>query len=148
MDFIHISSAAELLTLEHPHFGRIHTPGFFKSRFGILTGTSRKAIAIDDYSSGKRQTVALSKDPDNFMVTIAGSFVLVTLKEDASRPPVILKTWKRVNQRKGEGTVTTYSDADGLKWEHRFNRPTEADELIGYGNNKKKILVITLERFA
>jgi len=154
MDFIHISSAAELLTSEHPHFGRVQSLGFFKSRFGILRGTSRKALAIDDYSSGKRQTVALSIDPENFMVTIASSFVLVTMKEGSSRPPVILKTWKMVKQRKGgeltdvNGTVKTYSDADGLKWEHRFNRTTEEDELIGFGDNKKKILVITLERFA
>jgi hypothetical protein len=100
MDFIHISSAAELLTIEHPHFGRIESPGFLKTRIGILTSMSRKAVSIEDYSSGKPQTVALNVDPGNFMVTIASSFVLVTMKEGASWPTIILKKWKRVGHTK------------------------------------------------
>lgn len=154
MDFVHLSSAAELLEVEHPHFGRIQSPGFFKTRVGILTGASRKAVAIAAYSSGTQQPVALDIAPQHFMVTIASSFVLVTLKEGASRPSVILKSWKMVDQRKwkkvtkSSGTVNRYIDSDGLKWEHRFNRSTADDALVGFGSNGKEILVITLERLA
>ena len=153
MDLAHISSAAELLTIEHPHFGRIHPPGFLKTTIGTVTGTSQKAVAIADYSSGIRQTVAVQIDPRKFMVTIASSYVLITLKEGASRHPVIHKTWKMVEQRKGEGvadffgTVSTYIDSDGLKWEHRFERPPHEDELIGFGSNGEEVLIITLESF-
>jgi hypothetical protein len=153
MDLAHISSAAELLTIEHPHFGRIHPPGLLKTAIGTFTGTSQKAVAIADYSSGNRQTVAVQIDPRKFMVTIASSFVLVTLEEGASKHPVIHKTWKMVGQRKGEGvteffgTVSTYIDSDGLKWEHRFERPPDEDELIGFGSNGEEILIITLESF-
>jgi len=153
MDLAHISSAAELLTIVHPHFGRVHPPGLLKTTIGTFTGTSQKAVAIADYSSGNRQTVAFHIDPRNFMVTIASSYVLVTLKEGASRHPVIHKTWKMVNQRKGEGvtdffgTVSTYIDSDGLKWEHRFERPPHEDELIGFGSEGEEVLIITLESF-
>ena len=153
MDLAHISSAAELLTIEHPHFGRIQPPGFFKTTIGTFTGTSQKAVSIADYSSGNRQTVAVQIDPRNFTVTIAISFVLVTLEEGASKHPVIHKTWKMVDQRKGEGVedffgkVSTYIDSDGLKWEHRFERPPNEDELIGFGSNGEEILIITLESF-
>jgi hypothetical protein len=153
MDLAHISSAAELLTIEHPHFGRIQPPGFFKTTIGTVTGTSRKAVVIADYSSGNRQTVAVQIDPRNFMITIASSFVLVTLKEGESRHPVIHKTWKLVNQHKGEGvehffgTVSTYIDSDGLKWEHRFDRTPDEDELIGFGSDGGEVLIITLESF-
>lgn len=153
MDLAHISSAAELLTIEHPHFGRIHPPGFFKTTIGTVTGTNSKAVVIADYSSGIRQTVAVQIDPRNFMVTIASSFVLVTLRESATRHPVIHKTWKLVDQRKGEGvadffgTVSTYIDSDGLKWEHRFERTPDEDELIGFGRNGEEVLIITLESF-
>jgi hypothetical protein len=153
MDLAHISSAGELITIEHTHFGRIHPPGLLKTTLGTFTGTSQKAVAVADYSSGIRQTVAVHMDPGNFMVTIASSYVLVTLKEGASRHPVIHKTWKRVDQRKGEGvteffgTVSTYVDSDGLKWEHRFERTPHEDELIGFGSNGEEILIITLESF-
>lgn len=153
MDLAHISSAAELLTIEHPHFGRIQPPGFLKTTIGTVTGTSRKAVVIADYSSGNRQTVAVQIDPRNFMITIANSFVLVTLKEGESRHPVIHKSWKLVKQRKGEGvedffgTVSTYIDSDGLKWEHRFERTPHEDELIGFGSNGEEVLIITLESF-
>jgi len=153
MNLAHISSAAELLRIEHPHFGRIHPPGFLKTTIGTVTGTSSKAVVIADYSSGIRQTVAVQIDPRNFMVTIASSFVLVTLKEGASRQPVIHKTWKLVDQRKGKevadffGTVSTYIDSDGLKWEHRFERTPDEDELIGFGRNGEEVLIITLESF-
>jgi len=151
MDLAHISSAAELLTIEHPHFGRIHPPGLFKTTIGTVTGTSQKAVVIADYSSGIRQTVAVQIDPRKFMVTIASSYVLVTLKEGARTHAVISKTWKRVDQRKGEGvtefygTVSTYIDSDGLKWEHRFERSPHEDELIGFGTNGEEVLIITLE---
>jgi hypothetical protein len=153
MDLAHISSAAELLTVEHPHFGRIHPPGFLKTTIGTVTGTSQKVAAIADYSSGIRQTVAVQIDPRNFMVTIVSSYVLVTLKEGASRHPVIHKTWKPVAQRKGKGvteffgTVHTYIDSDGLKWEHRFERTPHEDELIGFGSKGEEVLIITLESF-
>jgi hypothetical protein len=151
MDLVHISSAAALLKVEHPHFGRIQRLGFLKTTTGLFTGTSRKAVAIEDYSSGKRQSVALHIGADNFMVTIASSFVLVTLKEGASRFPVIQKKWKLLTQKNGEGiteffgTVNTYVDSDGLRWEHRFKRTTDEDELTGFDSNGKEILVITLE---
>lgn len=151
MDLVHISSAAELLKVEHPHFGKIQKLGFLKTITGLFTGTSRKADTIEDYSSGKRQSVALHIEADNFMVTITSSFVLVTLKEGASRFPVIQKKWKFVTQEKGEGiteffgTVNTYVDSDGLRWEHRFKRKTDEDELVGFDSNGKEILVITLE---
>lgn len=153
MDLAHISSAGEFLTIEHPHFGRIRPPGILKSTIGTVTATTRKAVALADYSSGNRQTVAGQIDPRNFMVTIASSFVLVNLKERTSRHPVIHKTWKMVDQRKGEGvaeffgTVSTYIDSDGLKWEHRFERPPDEDELIGFGSNGEEVLIITLEGF-
>ena len=151
MDISLISSAADLLELEHPHFGRIQSQGFLRTRIGILTSTNRKAIALEDYSSGKRQIVGRDIDPGDFMVTIASTFVLVTLKEGASRPPVILKNWTKVGPSKGSGntkvsgTVNTDTDSDGLKWKHRFNRSPDKDELIGFGSNGSKILVITLE---
>ena len=153
MDLAHISSAAELLTIEHPHFGRIQPPGFLKTTIGTVTGTNRKVVTIADYSSGIRQTVAVQIDPRKFMVTIAGSYVLVTLKEGATRHPVIHKMWKMVDQRKGEGvedfygTVSRYIDSDGLKWEHRFERTPHEDELIGFGSNGEEVLIITLESF-
>jgi len=151
MDLAHISSAAELLNIEHPHFGRIHPPGLLKATIGTITSTSRKAVAIADYSSGIRQAVAIHVDPRHFLIAIASSFVLVTLEEGATRQPVIHKTWKQVGQRKGEGvedffgTVSTYIDSDGLKWEHRFDRPPDEDELIGFGSNEEEVLIITLE---
>ena len=151
MDLAHISSAADLLKIEHPHFGRIHPPGLLKATIGTITSISRKAVAIADYSSGIRQAVALHVDPSNFLITIASSFVQVTLEEGATRHPVIHKTWKQSGQRKGEavedffGTVTTYLDSDGLKWEHRFDRPPDEDELIGFGSNGEEVLIITLE---
>ena len=153
MDLAHVTSAAELLSIEHPHFGRIQPPGLLKTTFGTVTATTRKVVAIADYSSGHRQHVAAQIDPRNFMVTIAGSFVLVALKEGESRHPVIHKTWKMVDQRNGEGvkdffgTVSTFIDSDGLKWEHRFERPPDEDELIGFGSNEEEVLIITLESF-
>ena len=87
------------------------------------------------------------------MVTITSSFVLLTLAEGANMHSVIHKTWKMVEQRNGEGvedffgTVSTYIDSDGLKWEHRFERPPHEDELIGFGSNGEEVLIITLESF-
>ena len=153
MDLVHISSAAELLKVEHLHFGRVHRLGFLKATTGLFTGTSRKAIALEDYSSGERQSVALHVDATNFMITIASSFVLVTLKEGTSRYPVIQKNWKMIAQHKGEriteflGTINTYVDSDGLRWEHRFKRATDEDELIGFGSDGEELLIITLESF-
>lgn len=151
MDLAHISSAAELLQIEHPHFGRIHPPGLLKATIGTVTSIVQNAIAIADYSSGLRQTVAIHIDPRKFLITIASSFVLIALEENLGRHPVIHKTWKMMGQRKGEGvedffgTVSTYMDLDGLKWEHRFERPPLEDELIGFGSNGEEILIITLE---
>ena len=84
---------------------------------------------------------------------MTGSYVLVTLKEGTSRHPVIHKVWKVAGQRKGEGvenfygTVSTYIDSDGLKWEHRFERTPHEDELIGFGSKGEEVLIITLESF-
>ena len=91
MDLIDISSAGDLLAVNHPHFGKLQNLGFIKRTLGILTGTSRKADALEDYSSGQQQSVALHVDAQNFMITIADAFVLVTLREGSSRHPVILK---------------------------------------------------------
>jgi len=44
------------------------------------------------------------------------------------------------------GTTHTCADSDGLKWEHRNQRLTEEDELVGFGSNGKEILIITIER--
>jgi len=146
-----MTSAAELLNIEHPHFGRIHPPGLLQATIGTIRSISRRAVAIADYTSGIRQAVAIHVDRSNFLITIASSFVLVTLEEGATRHPVIHKTWKLVGQRKGEGvedffgTVSTYMDSDGLKWEHRFDRPPNEDELIGFGRNEEEVLIITLE---
>ena len=152
MDLAHISSAAELLNIEHPHFGRIHPPGLLKATIGTITSISRKAVAIADYSSGIRRAVASHVDPRHFLITIASSSVLVSLEDGTStKHPVIHKTWKQVSQRKGEGvedffgTVSTYIDSDGLKWEHRFDRPPDEDELIGFGSNEEEVLISTLE---
>jgi len=151
MDLAHISHAAELLNIEHPHFGRIHPPGLLKATIGTITSISRKAVAMADYSSGIRQAIAIHVDPGKFLITIASSSVLVTLEEGATKHPVIHKTWKQVGQRKGEGvedffgTVSTYLDSDGLKWEYRFDRPPDEDELIGFGSNEEEVLIITLE---
>ena len=86
---------------------------------GTVTGTNSKAVVIADYSSGIRQTVAVQIDPRNFMVTIASSFVLVTLRESATRHPVIHKTWKLVDQRKGEG-VADFFGTVSHEWLMRF----------------------------
>ena len=77
--------------------------------------------------------------------------MLVALEESPSKCSVIHKTWKMMGQRTGEGvedffgTVSTYIDADGLKWEHRFERPPREDELIGFGSTGEEVLIITLE---
>ena len=151
MNFTNITRADELLKSGHPHFGRIQKIGFMKTALDLLGGTSRKAVAIDDFSTGQRQTVALHIDPENFMVTVAKSFVLVTLKDGGARTPVIQKHWKLTAQTKGEGitqffgSTDSYLDSDGLKWEHRFMREMDEDELVGFGSKGEKVLVITLE---
>ena len=87
------------------------------------------------------------------MVTMTNSYVLITLKEGARRHPVIHKTWQQVGQRTGDGvedffgTVSTYLDSDGLKWEYRYERAPHEDELIGFGSQGEEILIITLESF-
>jgi len=151
MDFTNITRADELLKSGHPHFGRIQKLGFIKIVLNLPGNTSRKAVAIDDFSTGQRQTVALHVDPENFMVTIAKSFVLVTLKDGAARTPVIQKHWELTAQTKGEGltqffgSTDSYLDSDGLKWEHRFLRETDEDELVGFGSKDEEVLAITLE---
>src|SRR5678815_1823663 len=92
MDLAHISSAAELLQIEHPHFGRIHPPGLLKATIGTVTSIVQNAVAIADYSSGLRQTVAIHIDPRKFLITIASSFVLIALEENLGRHPVLHKT--------------------------------------------------------
>ena len=88
------------------------------------------------------------------MVTIASSFVLVTLKggcEQASGYPQDMEdggaSVKGKEWTDFFGTVSTYIDSDGLKWEHRFERPPDEDELIGFGSNGEEVLIITLESF-
>ena len=92
----------------------------------------------------------LGKHP--IVSVVDGARVLIewsTIQERGDQLPV----WKLVNQRKGEGvedffgTVSTYIDSDGLKWEHRFERPPDEDELIGFGSNGEEVLIITLESF-
>lgn len=153
MDLTSVTSAEQLLRCGHPHFGRVQKLGPIRFTLGLISGTSRKVTALDDCTGGKPKSVALHLDPRNFMVTIAKSFILMTLKDGSARNPVIQKQWKRVDQFKGEGitrfygTVNTYMDSDGLKWEHRFDRETDEDELVGFGNDGKELLVITLEMF-
>ena len=88
------------------------------------------------------------------MVTIASSFVLVTLKEGREQAPGYPQDmedwWSSVKGKEWTdffGTVSTYIDSDGLKWEHRFERPPDEDELIGFGSNGEEVLIITLESF-
>lgn len=151
MDFTNITRADEFLKSGHPHLGRIQKLGLMKIALNLLGSTSRKAAAIDDFSTGQRQTVALHVDPENVMVTFAKSFVLVTLKDGAARTPVIQKHWELTAQTKGEGLTQffgctdSYLDSDGLKWEHRFLRETDEDELVGFGSKGEEVLVITLE---
>ncbi|WP_455387585.1 hypothetical protein [Petrachloros mirabilis] len=151
MDLIHIASAAEFLGLNHPHLGKVHDLGFLKTAIGVAAGTSRKVEALHDYTDGKRQTVALPIEANRFMASITRKFILVTLKNDEGRVPIILKKWQLVDQNTGRGlneyfgTVNTYTDSDGLKWEYRFKRAADDDELVGFGSDGKELLAITLE---
>jgi hypothetical protein len=43
--------------------------------------------------------------------------------------------------------ICTYEDSDRLKWEHSYQRTLQEDELIGFGSNGEKILVIELQNF-
>jgi hypothetical protein len=165
MDLRRISSAADFQKVKHPHFGSIQRIGFVQTTFGIFTGVSCKADAIEDYSSGECQTVALEIDPQDFMVTIANSFVLVTVKAAAGRLPIIMKRWRRVaktNEGIGAGGNIcgkryTYVDSDGMRWEHGFGAPdkrgffvgfeNESDQLVAFDANGERITVFTLQTF-
>lgn len=154
LDLTDISKAEEFFRINHPHLGRVRKIGVLQRSFGLLTGNSRKAVQLQDRSTGKLQTIAPQLDASRFSVTIANSFILVTLKgDDASKIPIIQKKWRMVPRDKGkgpraiEGTIVSYLDADGLKWEHRFKRERQRDEVVGFGNEGQEILIITLETF-
>jgi len=102
MDLAHISCVAELRRIEHPHSVGFNPKGFLKTAIGTFIGTSRKAVAIADYSCGNRQTVAVKIEPRNLEITIASAFVLVTREEGASTQPVIHKTWNMGSSVKGK----------------------------------------------
>jgi len=113
---------------------------------------SRKLEAIEAVAAeGKRETVALHVDASRFMVTIAKSFVLLTLQEANARTPVIQKTWRRIDRTVGTeltaylGTEDTYLDQDNLKWVHRYKRSGEFDELSGYDADGQEVLLLALE---
>ena len=67
-------------------------------------------------------------DLENFMVTIAKSFVLVTLKDGVTRTRVIQKHWELTAQTKGEGltqffgSTDSYLDSDGQSGRTDFAR--------------------------
>lgn len=140
--------------INHPHFGRIEKLGLFQRLFGLLTGISRKAVHLEDRCTGKLQTPALRLEPSRFMVTIARSFISITLKEaGGKRVPIIQKKWRKVCRDKGKGgsagkgTIMGYLDSDGLRWEHRFKRERDRDEIVGFGNEGREVLSITLQTF-
>lgn len=146
-------TAAQLLGCNHPHVGRIHKIGGLKALIGIATGRSRKVEAIESRTQAGSQSVALHIDINRFMLTLANSFVLLTLQEGTERRPVIHKRWKRTAPNVGQGltadlgTEDKYVDADKLVWEHRYKRRGEADELVAYNSDGEESLVITLETF-
>ena len=45
------------------------------------------------------------------------------------------------------GTIISYLDSNGLRWEYRFNRELDRDEIVGFGNEDHEILIITLQTF-
>lgn len=133
---------------------QIQKIGTFQRLFALLTGSSRKAVQIRDRSTGPPQTIAHELEPSQFKVTIANSFISITLKEDGTRRmPIIQKKWRMVSQDKGKGgaavagTVRSYLDSDGLRWEHRFGRERDRDEIVRFGNGGQEVLCITLQTF-
>ena len=153
MNLREATTAAQLLSCDHPHVGRIHKIGGLRALFGIATGSSRKVEAIESKTQEGGQSVALHIDINRFMLTLANSFVLLTLQEGAERRPVIHKSWKRTARNVGKGlaedfgTEDKYVDADKLVWEHRYKRRGEADELVAYNFDGEESLVLTLETF-
>lgn len=145
------TSTSDLLAAEHPHIGRVAPRRGLTVPFGILTATNRKLESIDARVGGKLESVALHVDASRFMVTIAKSFVLLTLLEGKKRRPVIQKKWRRIDRKVGKdltaffGTEDTYLDQDNLKWEHRYKRPGEPDELSAYDASGLEALLLSLE---
>lgn len=151
MQLNHAKNAADFKAAHHDHIGRTERVGFFKALVGIATGRSRKVLDIQDRSAGRSQTVALEIDHKRFMLTIARSFVLLTLQEGSSRFPIIHKNWKCIERNRGEGlaaefgTIEVYFDSDRLRWEHRFGRAQEHDELCAFDSHGKESLTLTME---
>ena len=121
--------------------------------FGIATGTSRKVEAIESKTQAGSESIALNIDINLFMLTLANSFVLLTLQEGTERRPVIHKSWQRTARSVGKGLTEEfgnedkYVDADKLLWEFRYKRRGEADELVAYNCDGEESLVLTLETF-
>lgn len=154
LELITIVKAEEFFRINHPHFGRIQKIGAFQRLLGLLTGISRKAVHLQDRSPGNLQTIAHEFEPSRFTVTVANSFISITFKEDgARRIPIIQKKWKMVSrdEEKGasavKGTIINYLDSDGLRWEHRFGRELDRDEIVGFGTEGQEVLSITLQTF-
>lgn len=145
------TSATDLLSAEHPHIGRVAAGRSLAVLFGILTAANRKLESIEAGVGGKLESVALHVDASRFMVTIAKSFVLLTLQEGKERRPVIQKTWRRIDRKVGKnltaffGSEDTYIDQDNLKWVHRYKRPGEPDELSAYDADGIEVLLLSLE---
>ena len=145
------TTATQLLNSGHLHVGRVHKIGGMKALLGIATGTSRKIEAFDAKTSEGSESVALNIDINRFMVTLAKSFVLLTLQEGTERKPVIHKSWRRTSRNIGKGltedlgTEDKYIDTDNLTWEHQYKRRGEPDELVAFDEGGTESLVLTLE---
>ena len=145
--------AEEFSRSNHPHFGRIQEIGAFQRFLALLTGNSRRAVQVQDRIKGNLQPVVHELEPSRFMVTIANSFISVSLKEDGGgRIPIIQKRWRMLPRDKEDrgaitGTTRSYLDSDGLRWEHRFGRELDRDEIVGFGKEGQEVLCITLQTF-
>jgi hypothetical protein len=146
-------SASEILAVPHWHLGQVEAKKGLSVLLGILTAKSRRVELIETITEGNGETVALNIDPHRFMVTIGGSFILVTLHDENGRRPVIQKSWKRTERRIGTGLSAqfgnedTYIDKDQLRWVHRYNRGNEFDELSAMDAEGEEALHIVLETF-
>lgn len=146
------TGAADLLAAEHIHIGRVDQVGGLKALWGIARGTNRKLDGFDLVESGQTSTVALAVDNRRFMLTITKSFVLLTIQEGTARIPIIHKMWKLVKSDINPGHLRgiyfdceTYTDSDGLKWEHRFGWSGNSDELVAFDAKGEESIRLTLE---
>lgn len=143
----------DLLSITHPHIGKVEKGKALPVLFGIVTARNRKIELIEAISRGHSETVALHVEPRRFLLSIGKSFVLLTLQDQRGRHPVIQKSWKRVKRLSGSGFTAflgvedTYIDANELQWIHRYRRQGEFDELSAFDENGQEALRIVMETF-